>query len=233
MTGTRQAAAADPEIPAAADRRGARPWLAALAGLVAAAAGLGVGELVAAFVSPQSSPVVAVGSAAITLTPEPVKQSAIRTFGTHDKTALLVGIVVLLGLYALLVGVLALRSRRVGAAGILLFGLIGIVAAVTRPAAGTADGFPSFIGALAGVVVLLALVRFLSLPAQPDRLLLVGGMAVQPDRRGIVQPHQVLGRGIAVFAVRPVVRRMPRNEECERPFGVVFNELRRLLRLTV
>jgi DMSO/TMAO reductase YedYZ molybdopterin-dependent catalytic subunit len=145
-----------------------RRWLGALAGLVAAAVGLGVGEMVAAVVGPQSSPVVAVGSAAIPLTPEPVKQFAIQTFGTHDKTALVTGIVVLLGLYALLVGVLAVRSRRLGAAGILLFGLIGIIAAVTRPAAGAADGFPSFVGALAGIAALLALVRLLSLPERPD-----------------------------------------------------------------
>ena len=138
--------------------------LGAFAGLIAAAAGLGAGELVAAFVSPQASPVIAVGSAAIPLTPESVKQFAIATFGTHDKTALLVGIVVVLALYAMVVGLLALRSRRLGAAGILLFGLIGISAAVTRPDAGTADGVPSFIGALAGIAALLALVRLLTLP---------------------------------------------------------------------
>ncbi|HEY7815108.1 MAG TPA: molybdopterin-dependent oxidoreductase, partial [Nakamurella sp.] len=145
-----------------------RRWLGALAGLVAAAVGLGVGELVAAVVSPQSAPVVAVGSAAIPLTPEPVKQFAIQAFGTHDKTALVAGIVLVLGLYALAVGVVAVRSHRLGAAGILLFGFIGIVAAVTRPSAGTADGVPSFVGALAGIAVLLALVRQLDLPEGPD-----------------------------------------------------------------
>ena len=168
-----------------------RRWLGALAGLVAAAVGLGVGELVAAVVSPQSAPVVAVGSAAIPLTPEPVKQFAIQAFGTHDKTALVVGIVVLLGLYALAVGVVAVRSHRLGAAGILLFGFIGIVAAVTRPSAGTADGVPSFIGALAGIAVLLALVRQLDQPEGPDeeagrptmgidrrRFFVTGGVAV-------------------------------------------------------
>ncbi|MDQ1663696.1 MAG: hypothetical protein QOJ68_3676, partial [Blastococcus sp.] len=192
MTGSPQASAADPTVPAAPDRSGRRRWLAALAGLVAAAAGLGAGELVAAFVGPQSSPVVAVGSAAIPLTPEPVKQFAIQTFGTHDKTALVVGIVVLLGLYAVVVGVLALRSRRVGAAGILLFGLIGIASAVTRPAAGTADGVPSFVGALAGIVALLALIRLLTLPVEP-------GPEVAPapaaDARLVERLQEVLGAG--------------------------------------
>ena len=167
MTGTRQAPAADPGAPATAGGSRGRRWLGALAGLVAASVGLGVGELAAAVVGPQSSPVVAVGSAAIPLTPEPVKQFAIQTFGTHDKTALVVGIVVLLGLYAVAVGVLALRSRRIGAAGILVFGLIGIAAAVTRPAAATTDGLPSFLGAVAGIVTLLALVRLLTPAMDP------------------------------------------------------------------
>ena len=183
-------------MPAAAGNRGGRGLLGALAGLVAAAVGLGVGELAAAVVGPQSSPVVAVGSAAIPLTPEPVKQFAIQTFGTHDKTALIVGIFVLLGLYAVAVGVLALRSRRIGAAGILLFGLVGIAAAVTRPAAGTADGLPSFIGAVAGIVALLRLVRPLSLPAEPSPGAAAPARAVVDPDDGLVQRLQeALGAG--------------------------------------
>jgi DMSO/TMAO reductase YedYZ molybdopterin-dependent catalytic subunit len=133
------------------------PLLGALAGLLAAAVGLGAAEIVAAFVGPESSPVVAVGNAGIALTPEPVKQFAIATFGTHDKTALLVGIFVVLALYALGVGVLALRSRRWGVVGIALFGLVGVVAAATRPAAGNLDGLPSFLGAVVAIAVLLLL----------------------------------------------------------------------------
>ena len=37
-------------------------------------------------------PVIAVGSAAIDLTPMPVKDFAIQHFGSHDKTVLLTGI---------------------------------------------------------------------------------------------------------------------------------------------
>ena len=58
---------------------------------------------------------VAVGDAVITLTPEPVKDFAIRTFGENDKVALVVGTLVLLALYAVLIGLLSLRSRRLGA----------------------------------------------------------------------------------------------------------------------
>src|SRR4051794_19100237 len=69
-----------------AGRRGRRV-LAALAGILAAAVGLGAAELVAGVVGTAGSPVLAVGNAAIALTPEPVKAFAIATFGTDDKTA--------------------------------------------------------------------------------------------------------------------------------------------------
>ena len=61
--------------------RWVRRALGALAGLLAAAVALGIGELVAGLVGPASSPVVAVGNAAITLVPESVKEFAIATFG--------------------------------------------------------------------------------------------------------------------------------------------------------
>ncbi|MGY1620004.1 molybdopterin-dependent oxidoreductase [Geodermatophilus sp. SYSU D00691] len=167
MTTTEQS----PAAPAGArpepgpDRRGLRRLLAALAGLLAAAVALGAGQLVAGFVRPASSPVVAVGDAVITLTPEAVKSFAIRTFGENDKVALVVGTLVLLALYALVLGVLALRRRWLGVAGIALFGLIGVVAALTRPAGGLLDALPSVVGAAAGVVALLALLRPLTPPA--------------------------------------------------------------------
>jgi hypothetical protein len=74
-------------------------WGAA-AGLLAGAVALGVAELTAAALpisgGPQGAPVIAVGGAAINLTPVPVKEFAIAHFGTHDKQALIAGILVLL-----------------------------------------------------------------------------------------------------------------------------------------
>ncbi|NEK86086.1 molybdopterin-dependent oxidoreductase [Blastococcus saxobsidens] len=144
--------------------RGARRLLAALAGLLAAAVALGIAELVAALVGPASSPVVAVGDAAITLTPEPVKAFAIRTFGENDKIVLIIGTLLVIAVYALVIGLVGLRSRRLGVAGIALFGVVGIVAAVTRPAGGLLDGLPSLVGAAAGAVALLALLAPLQRP---------------------------------------------------------------------
>jgi DMSO/TMAO reductase YedYZ molybdopterin-dependent catalytic subunit len=150
------AATPDARDPGVGEGRGRRR-LGALAGLVAAAVALGVAELVAGIVGPASSPVVAVGDAVITVTPEPVKEFAIRTFGENDKVALVVGTLVVVALYALLIGVLSVRSRRLGTAGILLFGAIGAYAAATRPAGGLLDAVPSLVGAAAGIAALHAL----------------------------------------------------------------------------
>ena len=147
--------------------RGVRSLLGALAGLLAAGVALGIAELFAGFIGAASSPVVAVGNAAITLTPEPVKQFAIRTFGEDDKIALVVGTLVVIAVYALLIGLVGLRSRRLGVAGIAVFGLVGVVAALTRPAGGLFDAVPSLAGAVAGSAALLALLRPLTLPTSP------------------------------------------------------------------
>jgi DMSO/TMAO reductase YedYZ molybdopterin-dependent catalytic subunit len=141
--------------------------LAGLAGLLAAVVALGVAELVAGVTGAASSPVIAVGNAAIPLTPEPVKAFAIRTFGESDKTALVVGTLVVIAVQALLVGLVGLRSRRLGSAGIAVFGLVGVIAAVTRPAAGPLDGVPSFVGAVAGIGVLGALLAPLGRRPEP------------------------------------------------------------------
>jgi hypothetical protein len=144
--------------------RWVRRVLGALAGLIAAAVALGVAELVAGLVGRAASPVVAVGNAAITLVPEPLKEYAIRTFGARDKLALVSGVLVVVAIYAIAVGLVALRRPRVGALGVALFGVVGIVAAVTRPAAGALDWLPSLLGALVGVPALLLLIAPLTVP---------------------------------------------------------------------
>ncbi|MEU3899896.1 molybdopterin-dependent oxidoreductase [Streptomyces sp. NPDC045251] len=140
--------------------------LGALSGLLAGGAALAVAELVAAAVRPQAGPVVAVGGAAIDRTPAAVKDWAIRTFGTNDKLVLQLGILAVLALFALALGVLAVRHRRTGAAGVLVFGAVGAAAAVGRPdSTSLTDALPSVLGALAGAGLLYVLVG--RLPAPP------------------------------------------------------------------
>jgi|SRR5450755_734525 hypothetical protein len=96
----------------------------ALSGLLAAAVALGVAELIAGITGitgPLGSPVVAVGGAAIDMTPIPVKDFAIAHFGSHDKTALITGIFVLLAIFAVVIGALARRWLAAGLAGLTIF----------------------------------------------------------------------------------------------------------------
>ncbi|MFI6758589.1 sulfite oxidase [Micromonospora sp. NPDC050417] len=121
-----------------------------LVGIAAAAVAIGSAELVAAATGPRSAPLVAVGAVVVDVVPEPLKQFAIDVFGVHDKVALLVGTGVLLTGFAALIGIRALRVAAVGYLGIAGFGLIGAVAALTRPGAGVAAALPSLLGAALG-----------------------------------------------------------------------------------
>ncbi|MEU4180670.1 molybdopterin-dependent oxidoreductase [Streptomyces sp. NPDC026589] len=142
-----------------------RGTLAALSGLLAGFASLAFAELVSAAVRPEASPVTAVGGAAIDRTPAGVKDWAIRNFGEDDKLVLQLGIVVTLALFALSVGLFALRHRRAGSAAVLLFGVVGAAAAVGRPdSTGLVDGLPSLLGAVVGAVLLYVLIGRLTRP---------------------------------------------------------------------
>lgn len=132
----------------------------ALAGLLAVAAGAAAGELVAALLGrPQAGTVVAVGGVLIDAAPTPVKELAVATLGTADKPVLLGGIAVVLAVLAGVLGVVAHRRRAAGPAGAAVLGLVGAVAALTRPAAAVVDVLPSLAGMLVVAGALLVLLR--------------------------------------------------------------------------
>jgi DMSO/TMAO reductase YedYZ molybdopterin-dependent catalytic subunit len=130
----------------------------AVCGVVTAAGAIGIAQLLAGLSISQASPVIAVGQAAINLTPLPVKEWATSTFGTNDKNALLTGVFVVLFLYAALVGVVAVRRLSWGLAGLCVFAAIGISAALTRPDASATYVLPTLGGAAAGAFALYRLV---------------------------------------------------------------------------
>jgi DMSO/TMAO reductase YedYZ molybdopterin-dependent catalytic subunit len=142
----------------------------AAAGVLTAAVAMGVGQLVAGLTVAQGSPVLAVGQAAIDLTPLPVKDFAISTFGANDKNALVVGILVILAAFAAVIGILAVRRLALGLAGLAVFACIGLAAALTRPTATAAYVIPTLVGAAAGAFALTRLVRAAhGLDSRPNR----------------------------------------------------------------
>jgi DMSO/TMAO reductase YedYZ molybdopterin-dependent catalytic subunit len=167
----------------------ARPGLTTgiVTGLITAAVALGAGQLVAGITGPQGSPVIAVGGAAIDLTPPPLKNFAISTFGSNDKTALVTGILVLLAVFAAAIGVAAFRRFSYGVAGLAAFTGIGLAAALTRPTAQPADVLPALAGAAAGLLTLTWLVRAANADAAARQAL--AGPAAPPGEQPGVLPY--------------------------------------------
>jgi len=134
-------------------------WRGAVAGLLAAFAALAVAQFVAGLLRGTSSPVVSVGEWVVDHVPVAVKDFAIRQFGTNDKPMLIAGTVVMLGVFAVIIGILAVRRIWIGIAGIALFGLIGVSTAVIRPNAPSTAWLPALVGTLAAEAVLVFLLR--------------------------------------------------------------------------
>jgi DMSO/TMAO reductase YedYZ molybdopterin-dependent catalytic subunit len=148
--------------------------------VLAAAVAIGAAQFASGLGVPQSSPVIAVGQAAIDLTPPLVKNFAISAFGAHDKTVLLGGILVILALYAAVVGILAVRRLAFGMWGLALFACIGLAAALTRPDATAGYVVPTLVGAVAGALALTWLVRAAAGLGSPARSRPRGTTVVPP-----------------------------------------------------
>ncbi|MFJ2225718.1 molybdopterin-dependent oxidoreductase [Streptomyces anulatus] len=161
--------------------------LGALSGLLAGFAALAVAELVSVAVRPEAGPITAVGGAAIDRTPTPVKDWAIRHFGEDDKLVLQLGILAALAALAVVLGLVALRFRRIGAAGVLVFGVVGAGAAVTRPdSAGITDALPSVAGAVVAAALLYYLIGRLTGPPRSGATQAAPRSGPSWDRRGFV-----------------------------------------------
>ena len=121
------------------------------------AVAVGTAQLVAGIVNPAASPILTVGESAIDAAPGWLRDAAIRTFGPSDKSVLLAGIGVVLALAAIALGIASLQRLWVGVVGLLAFGAIGVVAALTRPVARPGDALPALAATAAGLVTLVAL----------------------------------------------------------------------------
>ncbi len=135
-------------------RPSSRVWAAA-AGVVSAGAGLALAQLAAGLIAePRSAPVEAVGAAFIDVIPASVREFGIRTLGTADKPVLVTGIVVVVVALGALAGLAGGRRRSLGWMVFGVLGLVGAVAAASRPDAGGAAILPSVLAALAAGGVL-------------------------------------------------------------------------------
>ncbi|HEX3288090.1 MAG TPA: molybdopterin-dependent oxidoreductase [Mycobacterium sp.] len=126
----------------------------AMAGIAAAAVALGVTQLAAAFVGPASDSRTAVGSTVVDLTPGAVKEWAITAFGTADKLFLTIAVIAVIAVVAAVVASRETRRVPVGSAVIVLAGIAGCAAVLSRAGATIVDIVPTVIGTVCGVAVL-------------------------------------------------------------------------------
>jgi DMSO/TMAO reductase YedYZ molybdopterin-dependent catalytic subunit len=138
---------------------------AAFAGLVATGAAIATGELLAGLIAGIPSPILSVGRLVVDLQPAGAKEIVVSLFGTADKLALEVLVLVLALALGALLGILARRRAGLAYATFGGFVVLGVVAGLRDP-----DVRPT-LAAFAGLAELAvgatALDRLLRLGAPP------------------------------------------------------------------
>ena len=128
-------------------------------GVIATLFGMATGHFIASLLNPASSPVLAVGSTVIDLTPTPIKEWAVANFGTKDKPILIGSVLAGVLVLAAVAGVLTKRRFFLGAGMLVVLVAVAAGAALTRPAVEIVDVVPSLLTGIAGVGALWFLWR--------------------------------------------------------------------------
>ncbi|WP_028636518.1 molybdopterin-dependent oxidoreductase [Nocardioides sp. URHA0032] len=118
----------------------------ALAGLLAGFAGLAASYCVAMVLTTRDDPVSAVAELVIRLTPGPAVERAIQLVGRHDKTLLVVTVLVLLALLFAMAGLLARRAWWAAIAVYAGLALVGAVAVGSQRGASPVDAVALVVG---------------------------------------------------------------------------------------
>jgi DMSO/TMAO reductase YedYZ molybdopterin-dependent catalytic subunit len=185
-----------------------------IAGLAAASVSLGVAQLVGIPFGARADARTAIGSAAVDLTPGPIKEWAIQTLGSLDKLFVAVAVLVVIAAIAAIAGTLETRRRPFGSAVIAAAGVLGCIAVLSRPGATALDTIPTLAGAACGVAALRLLTRrFWPGPGDPqDR-----ADHDEPDagRRRLVV-FGLLGLGVVSGVVGAVITRLVHSVAADR-----------------
>ncbi|MGV8847636.1 molybdopterin-dependent oxidoreductase [Tessaracoccus sp.] len=168
-------------------------------GLAAALVGVLAGQITSIFTGPSSSPMDAVGGFVIDLTPGPVKEWAIATFGTGDKAFLLVVIAIVVAALGFLAGIVQRRTGWAGAVLLVALGLGSGIIAATRPSSSPTSLIPGMVAALVAVWVLrwgIGRLHALDGSVEADgpsrRLLMLGGAGVAIGGLGLAAVEGVV-----------------------------------------
>ena len=176
---------------------------AAVSGAIAAAVAIAIAELIAGLLSGAPSLVIAIGDLVIDLQPPGAKDLMVSLFGTNDKLALNLAIVVGAVLIAAGLGVAARRSWSWGVVGFMIAGGIGLVAALRQPLTSQVLAVVTVVVAVVAALVVLRLLLERTGPAWGPTAVVRPTASTQPatmpdwDRRGFL----MLSGGVAVAAV--------------------------------
>lgn len=167
-------------------------------GVVSTLLGMAAAHLVASLLTPSASPVLAVGSQVIDLTPTPLKEWAIRQFGSADKLILVGSVIVVVLILAGVAGVLARRRLAYGAG--LLVALVLLAAAAAVNQGGVTDLLPSIVAAVVGVASLWWLHgKASATKAGADPAPAASTSGATPSRRGVLIAAGALAAAAAVL----------------------------------
>jgi DMSO/TMAO reductase YedYZ molybdopterin-dependent catalytic subunit len=180
---------------------GTRP-VPALAGVAAAAVALGVTGLLGVFFGPASDARTAVGSAVIDLTPGPVREWAITTFGTADKPVLTLLVLAVIAAIAAIAATWETGRVPVGSIAIGLGGVAGCAAVLSRAGATWSAVVPTVVGALCGIAALRLVVsnRLRDKPVDDD--------GADPGRRRSLVTLGLLTAGVVSGVAGVVLSRL-------------------------
>lgn len=174
--------------------------VAALITFLAVGAAVGAGHLVAGFFSPVSSPFVAVGDTVIRFSPPFLTDFAKTTFGTYDKPVLQLGMAVVIGLVAAVVGSFSRRSPGPGTTLVVVLGMVGIAVVVASPVFAPTDLLGPAAALIAGLAAFSGLHALATRAAAGSGAATDPGDADEPERpeRGVSRRGVLVGSSVAV-----------------------------------
>jgi len=164
-------------------------WAAALAGIAAGAAALGVAELLAGILPGAASPIIAIGDLVISLQPPGAKQFVVDLFGTADKLVLNVLIAAVAIVGAAGIGILARGRSGFATLGFGAAGILALAAGLRDP---LSEPITTFLVVTVAVVTAVVILRWLLRLATPAR-----AEAEMPDW----SRRRFIGSSIAVIGV--------------------------------
>ncbi|GAB0105754.1 molybdopterin-dependent oxidoreductase [Nocardia sp. JMUB6875] len=164
-------------------------------GIVAGGVALGVAELVSVLVSPDSTPLQAVGGWIVDHTPDGFREWVIGLVGTNDKLLLFVSMGVVAVVLAGIAGVIEREKRPLGSALFAVFGLLATLAALGRPNAAWTWTLPSILGVWAGIMVLRSMIRRITALDE------VAAEDIPTERRQVLRGLAVAGAAALVGGV--------------------------------